>query len=120
MFLKYFTKPCRTKTCIFSLVDSRTNILLLAIDFLFSLVRAFNSLHFAKILCRDRPSERLGYAGNGWNDVRRHTWLQNFDWANLRSGNLHPFYIPEVRLNDVHNIVYEMCFYTAEMSWALT
>ncbi|XP_076264769.1 protein kinase, cGMP-dependent at 21D isoform X2 [Rhynchophorus ferrugineus] len=36
-----------------------------------------------KKLCRDLPSERLGYQRGGIMDIRKHKWFQGFDWDGL-------------------------------------
>ncbi|XP_072165417.1 cGMP-dependent protein kinase 1-like [Diadema setosum] len=37
-----------------------------------------------KRLCRDNPSERIGYQKNGLSDIKKHKWFQGFDWEGLR------------------------------------
>ncbi|KAF5297410.1 hypothetical protein FQR65_LT01341 [Abscondita terminalis] len=41
-----------------------------------------------KKLCRDLPSERLGYQRGGIQDIKKHKWFQGFDWDGLRARNL--------------------------------
>ena len=41
-----------------------------------------------KALCRQDPSERIGYQRNGVNDIRKHRWFQGFDWDGLRNETL--------------------------------
>ncbi|KAJ8982391.1 hypothetical protein NQ317_009646 [Molorchus minor] len=36
-----------------------------------------------KKLCRDAPSERLGYQRGGIQDIKKHKWFQGFDWDGL-------------------------------------
>ncbi|EFA12840.1 cGMP-dependent protein kinase, isozyme 1 [Tribolium castaneum] len=43
--------------------------------------RAAQSL--IKKLCRDAPSERLGYQKGGIQDIKKHKWFQGFDWDGL-------------------------------------
>ncbi|XP_044258969.1 cGMP-dependent protein kinase, isozyme 1 [Tribolium madens] len=43
--------------------------------------RAAQSL--IKKLCRDLPSERLGYQKGGIQDIKKHKWFQGFDWDGL-------------------------------------
>jgi cGMP-dependent protein kinase len=38
-----------------------------------------------KKLCRDLPSERLGYQKGGIQDIKKHKWFQGFDWNGLVS-----------------------------------
>ncbi|KAK5640118.1 hypothetical protein RI129_010929 [Pyrocoelia pectoralis] len=41
-----------------------------------------------KKLCRDLPSERLGYQRGGIQDIKKHKWFQGFDWDGLRARTL--------------------------------
>ncbi|KAB0792156.1 hypothetical protein PPYR_14115 [Photinus pyralis] len=41
-----------------------------------------------KKLCRDLPSERLGYQRGGIQDIKKHKWFQGFDWDGLRARSL--------------------------------
>ncbi|KAK4873539.1 hypothetical protein RN001_015568 [Aquatica leii] len=41
-----------------------------------------------KKLCRDLPSERLGYQRGGIQDIKKHKWFQGFDWDGLRDRSL--------------------------------
>lgn len=41
-----------------------------------------------KKLCRDLPSERLGYQRGGIQDIKKHKWFQGFDWDGLKSRTL--------------------------------
>ena len=41
-----------------------------------------------KSLCRQEPSERIGYQKAGVNDIRKHRWFQGFDWEGLRAETL--------------------------------
>merc|ERR1711907_412030 len=36
-----------------------------------------------KSLCRQDPTERIGFQRNGINDIRKHRWFQGFDWEGL-------------------------------------
>uniref|UniRef100_A0A4D5RA32 cGMP-dependent protein kinase n=1 Tax=Scolopendra viridis TaxID=118503 RepID=A0A4D5RA32_SCOVI len=57
-----------------------------------------------KRLCRDSPSERLGYQKNGISDIKKHKWFQGFDWDGLINQTLPPPIIPEVKSpTDVSN-----------------
>ncbi|XP_060520136.1 cGMP-dependent protein kinase, isozyme 1 isoform X2 [Cylas formicarius] len=48
-----------------------------------------------KKLCRDLPSERLGYQKGGIMDIRKHKWFQGFDWDGLIARTLpSPVYQP--------------------------
>lgn len=50
-----------------------------------------------KRLCRDSPSERLGYQKNGISDIKNHKWFQGFDWVGLKHRTLTPPIILQVR-----------------------
>ncbi|XP_022918268.1 cGMP-dependent protein kinase, isozyme 1 [Onthophagus taurus] len=50
-----------------------------------------------KKLCRDAPSERLGYQRGGIQDIKKHKWFQCFDWAGLSSQTLAAPIIQPVR-----------------------
>ncbi|CAM1304216.1 Uncharacterised protein at_DN2165 [Pycnogonum litorale] len=50
-----------------------------------------------KRLCRESPSERLGYQKNGIMDIKKHKWFQGYDWDGLQSRRLVPPIIPKVR-----------------------
>lgn len=55
------------------------------------------ALSLMKRLCRENPSERLGYQKDGIVDIRKHKWFQGFDWDGLRARTLVPPIIPDVR-----------------------
>ncbi|XP_062854728.1 cGMP-dependent protein kinase 1 isoform X2 [Trichomycterus rosablanca] len=46
-----------------------------------------------KQLCRENPTERLGQK-NGVKDIRKHAWLEGFDWEGLCSSSLTPPILP--------------------------
>ncbi|CAG0920690.1 unnamed protein product [Notodromas monacha] len=48
-------------------------------------------------LCRDNPSERLGYGRNSIADIKKHKWFQGFDWDGLRNRQLPPPIVPQVK-----------------------
>ncbi|KAL0281011.1 UNVERIFIED_CONTAM: hypothetical protein PYX00_002140 [Menopon gallinae] len=50
-----------------------------------------------KRLCRDSPSERLGYQRGGIEDIKKHKWFQGFDWLGLKQRALKPPITPLVR-----------------------
>lgn len=64
--------------------------------------RAAQSL--IKKLCRDSPSERLGYQREGIADIHKHKWFQGFDWDRLRQSTLQSPFTPHIRgLTDASN-----------------
>ncbi|XP_053208314.1 cGMP-dependent protein kinase 1-like isoform X2 [Panonychus citri] len=56
-----------------------------------------NATHLIKKLCKDNPSERLGYQKDGIDDIRKHKWFDGFFWEGLRSRALPPPIVPTVR-----------------------
>ncbi|XP_025836753.1 cGMP-dependent protein kinase, isozyme 1-like [Agrilus planipennis] len=50
-----------------------------------------------KKLCRDSPSERLGYQRGGIQDIKKHKWYQGFDWDGLKSRMLPAPLVQQVR-----------------------
>jgi len=50
-----------------------------------------------KSLCRQDPTERIGFQRNGINDIRKHRWFQGFDWEGLRAQKIEAPFIPEIR-----------------------
>ncbi|KAJ8919915.1 hypothetical protein NQ315_006444 [Exocentrus adspersus] len=66
------------------------NLILKGIDMIdfakHNIGRAAQSL--IKKLCRDSPSERLGYQRGGIQDIKKHKWYQGFDWDGLISRTL--------------------------------
>lgn len=57
-----------------------------------------NATHLIKKLCKDNPSERLGYQKDGIDDIRKHKWFDGFFWEALRSRTLQPPIIPTVSI----------------------
>lgn len=57
-----------------------------------------------KSLCRQEPSERIGYQKAGVNDIRKHRWFQGFDWEGLRAESLQAPMTPVIKgCDDVSN-----------------
>lgn len=50
-----------------------------------------------KQLCRQDPSERIGYQKSGVNDIRKHRWFQGFDWDALQAERLTAPHLPEIK-----------------------
>lgn len=74
------SEPLRTYNLILSGID--------VIDFPRYVTRSAISL--IKRLCRDNPTERLGYQRNGVDDVKKHRWFQGFDFDGLSNLTLQP------------------------------
>lgn len=55
-----------------------------------------NSTNLIKKLCRDNPSERLGYQKNGIDDIKNHKWFDGFYWEGIKNKTLTPPFIPQV------------------------
>ncbi|XP_019635298.1 PREDICTED: cGMP-dependent protein kinase 2-like isoform X2 [Branchiostoma belcheri] len=56
-----------------------------------------NANNLIKKLCKENPSERLGYQKNGMNDIKKHKWFQGFDWDGLTTQSTQPPIVPKVR-----------------------
>ena len=50
-----------------------------------------------KSLCRQEPSERIGYQKAGVTDIRKHRWFQGFDWEGLRAESLQAPMTPVIK-----------------------
>jgi len=50
-----------------------------------------------KSLCRQEPSERLGYQKGGINDIRKHKWFGGFDWDGFHAQRVPAPILPDVR-----------------------
>ncbi|ETN65166.1 cgmp-dependent protein kinase [Anopheles darlingi] len=60
------------------------NIILKGIDMVnFPKHMSRAAISLIKRLCRDVPSERLGYQRGGVQDIKKHKWFQGFDWDGL-------------------------------------
>ncbi|XP_033149443.1 cGMP-dependent protein kinase, isozyme 1 [Drosophila busckii] len=51
------------------------------------------AVQLIKRLCRDIPSERLGYQTGGIQDIKKHKWFLGFDWDGLASQLLIPPFV---------------------------
>jgi cGMP-dependent protein kinase len=56
-----------------------------------------NAQQIIKKLCKNDPSERLGYGTNGMKDIYKHKWFDGFNWEALRRRTLKAPYLPQVR-----------------------
>lgn len=50
-----------------------------------------------KSLCRQEPSERLGYQKSGINDIKKHKWFGGFDWDGFHKQGVPAPILPDVR-----------------------
>uniref|UniRef100_A0A8D8A7Y8 cGMP-dependent protein kinase n=1 Tax=Culex pipiens TaxID=7175 RepID=A0A8D8A7Y8_CULPI len=65
------------------------NIILKGIDMVnFPKHMSRSAVSLIKRLCRDIPSERLGYQRGGVQDIKKHKWFQGFDWEGLANQTL--------------------------------
>jgi len=57
-----------------------------------------NAAALIRRLCRENPSDRLGYAtGAGIDDVRAHRWFDGFDWTGLADRTSPAPYVPTIK-----------------------
>ncbi|XP_041363181.1 cGMP-dependent protein kinase 1-like isoform X2 [Gigantopelta aegis] len=74
------------------------NIILKGIDVIEFPRKIGRSAHtLIKKLCRDNPSERLGYGKNGISEIKKHKWFQGFDWDGLVKRKITPPIVPKVK-----------------------
>ncbi|KXJ74903.1 hypothetical protein RP20_CCG012738 [Aedes albopictus] len=65
------------------------NIILKGIDMVnFPKHMSRAAVSLIKRLCRDIPTERLGYQRGGIQDIKKHKWFQGFDWEGLANQTL--------------------------------
>lgn len=50
-----------------------------------------------KKLCRQEPTERLGYLKEGVAGIKEQKWFQGFDWESLQSGKMKAPYVPKIK-----------------------
>jgi len=81
------TDPMKTYNIILKGID--------AIDFPRNITSRAKEL--IKKLCRDNPSERLGYQKGGIKDIQKHKWFDGFNWEGLRLRNLQPPITPKIQ-----------------------
>lgn len=79
--------PMRTYNIILKGID--------AIDFPRNIRR--NASNLIKKLCRDTPTERLGYQRGGISEIQKHKWFDGFYWEGLRNRTLTPPILPDVK-----------------------
>jgi len=74
------------------------NIILKGIDMIeFPRKITRNAHNLIKKLCKDNPSERLGYQKNGLKDIQKHKWFDGFNWDGLRNRKLAPPIGPQIQ-----------------------
>lgn len=74
------------------------NIILKGIDMIdFPRNISRNAQSLIKRLCRENPTERLGYQKGGISDIKKHKWFQGFDWDGLLARTLSPPILPKIR-----------------------
>ncbi|XP_055539098.1 cGMP-dependent protein kinase, isozyme 2 forms cD4/T1/T3A/T3B isoform X2 [Wyeomyia smithii] len=78
--------PMRTYNIILKGID--------AIEFPRNITR--NASALIKKLCRDNPTERLGYQRGGISEIQKHKWFDGFYWEGLRNRTLPPPILPKV------------------------
>jgi cGMP-dependent protein kinase len=81
------TDPMHTYTLIVRGID--------AVDFPLRKITR-NAQNMIKKLCRESPSERLGYGMDGFKDVQKHKWFDGFNWDGLRKRTLKTPIIPRI------------------------
>lgn len=79
--------PMRTYNIILKGID--------AIEFPRNITR--NASALIKKLCRDNPTERLGYQRGGISEIQKHKWFDGFYWEGLRNRTLQPPILPKVQ-----------------------
>lgn len=79
--------PMRTYNIILKGID--------AIEFPRNITR--NASNLIKKLCRDNPTERLGYQRGGISEIQKHKWFDGFYWEGLRNRTLPPPILPDVK-----------------------
>ncbi|XP_052263160.1 cGMP-dependent protein kinase 1-like isoform X1 [Dreissena polymorpha] len=72
------------------------NIILKGIDVIEFPKKISRNAHvLIKKLCRDNPTERLGYGKNGIIDIKKNKWFQGFDWTGLANRAMVPPLVPK-------------------------
>ncbi|KAG9509600.1 cGMP-dependent protein kinase, isozyme 2 forms cD4/T1/T3A/T3B, partial [Fragariocoptes setiger] len=66
-----------------------------AVDFARSI--SAKAANLIKKLCRDNPTERLGYQRGGIDDIKKHKWFDGFYWGGLKTRTLPAPYVPTIR-----------------------
>lgn len=66
-----------------------------AIDFPRKITK--NAQNLIKKLCRENPSERLGFGRGGMREIQKHKWFDGFNWEGLRKRTTKSPFIPEIK-----------------------
>lgn len=73
------------------------NIILKGIDAIdFSRKISKNAQNLIKKLCRETPSDRLGFGRGGIREIQKHKWFEGFNWDGLKKRTLKPPITPQV------------------------
>ncbi|XP_073241495.1 cGMP-dependent protein kinase 1-like isoform X5 [Porites lutea] len=74
------------------------NIILKGIDMIEFPRKVLKNAHaLIKKLCRDNPTERLGYQKGGLKDIMKNKWFDGFNWEGLRQRKLQAPIIPKIK-----------------------
>ncbi|XP_068711116.1 cGMP-dependent protein kinase 1-like isoform X4 [Montipora foliosa] len=74
------------------------NIILKGIDMIeFPRKVQKNAQTLIKKLCRDNPTERLGYQKGGLKDIMKNKWFDGFNWEGLRHRKLQAPILPKIK-----------------------
>ncbi|KAJ7379277.1 cGMP-dependent protein kinase 1 [Desmophyllum pertusum] len=74
------------------------NIILKGIDMIEFPRKVLKNAHaLIKRLCRDNPTERLGYQKGGLKDIKKNKWFDGFNWEGLKNRKLQPPIIPKIK-----------------------
>ncbi|XP_020614640.1 cGMP-dependent protein kinase 1-like isoform X2 [Orbicella faveolata] len=74
------------------------NIILKGIDMIEFPRKVLKNAHaLIKRLCRDNPTERLGYQKGGLKDIKKNKWFDGFNWEGLKQRKLQAPIIPKIK-----------------------
>lgn len=87
------------------------NIILKGIDAIdFSRKISKNAQNLIKKLCRETPSDRLGFGRGGIREIQKHKWFEGFNWDGLKKRTLKPPITPQVSYSFKKNLRYTCSF----------
>lgn len=73
------------------------NIILKGIDAIdFPRKISKNAQNLIKKLCRENPTERLGFGRGGVREIQKHKWFDGFNWDGLKKRSLKPPIVPTI------------------------